>query len=204
MTEHLITDLASLEALYGPVAEASIAKETNFLHPIYRSWIETARFAVLATSGPASLDVSPRGDPGQLLRVVDENTILMPERRGNNRIDTLRNIVYDSRIALILLIPGVGETMRISGQALISVAPDLLESFKIEGKPPHCVLQIKVQKVFFQCARAVVRSGLWKTQEHNISQVPTAGSMLASVSRGRIDGQAYDSALPQRLRETLY
>lgn len=204
MSEHLITDIASLEALYGPVAEAAIAKEADHVHPVYRRWIEQARFALIASSGTAQLDISPRGDAGPLLRVLDQHTLLLPERRGNNRIDTLRNLVRDPRIAVILLIPGVGESLRISGQAQISVEPQLLESFAVDGKPPHCVLRITVQKVFFQCARAVVRSGLWRPQDHDIAQVPSAGAMLAAVSGGNIDGQAYDAALPQRLQQTLY
>lgn len=204
MSEHLITDLASLEALFGEVAPPSIAKETGSLHPLYARWIEAARFALLATHGPDGLDISPRGDAGALVRIVDEHTLLLPERRGNNRIDSLRNLVSDPRMALIFMIPGVGETLRVRGSARICVDPALLESFAVDGKRPHCVLRVTVTKVFFQCARSILRSRLWHPAEHDRSGVPTPGSMLAALTGGGMDGEAYDNGLPQRQRETLY
>jgi PPOX class probable FMN-dependent enzyme len=204
MLEHLITDLASLDALFGEVAPPSIAKETDRLHPVYARWIAHARFALLATSGPHGLDVSPRGDAGPLVRVLDAHTLLLPERRGNNRIDTLRNLIADPRIGLLFMIPGVGETLRVRGRAQISVDPALLESFAFDGKQPQCVLRIAIDKVFFQCARAILRSRLWHVQEHDASGVPTPGAMLAALTQGEIDGHAYDSTLPQRQRQTLY
>ena len=204
MSDHLITDLASLEALFGKVAPPSIAKETDHLHPVYARWIENARFALLATSGPHGLDVSPRGDAGPLVRIVDRHTLLLPERRGNNRIDSLRNLIADPRMALIFLIPGVGETVRVRGRAQIDVDPVLLESFAVDGKPPHCVLRVAVEKVFFQCARAILRSRLWHPEEQDSSDVPTPGTILAALTKGEVGGEAYDSALPQRQRDTLY
>lgn len=203
MSEHLITDLASLEALFGPVAPPSIAKETDYLHPLYARWIENARFALMATSGPNGQDISPRGDAGPLVRIVDEHTLLLPERRGNNRIDSLRNLISNPRIGLIFLIPGVGETLRVRGRAEICVAPALLDTFIVEGKRPSCVIRVSVDKVFFQCARSILRSGLW-SREHDTSNVPTPGRMLAGLTQGGIDGHAYDSALPKRQRESLY
>lgn len=204
MLEHLVTDLASLEALFGDVAPASLAKETDRLHPVYARWLAQARFALLATSGPQALDVSPRGDAGPLVRIVDEHTLLLPERRGNNRIDSLRNLIADPRVGLIFMIPGVGETLRVRGRAQISVEPDLLASFDYEGKRPICVLRIAVDTVFFQCARSILRSRLWHPQEHDTAGVPSPGAMLAALTRGQIDGGAYDSALPQRQRASLY
>jgi PPOX class probable FMN-dependent enzyme len=204
MSDHLITDLPSLEALFGPVAQPSIAKETDYLHPLYARWIEHARFALLATSGPDGVDVSPRGDAGALVRIVDEHTLLLPERRGNNRIDNLRNLVSDPRMSLIFLIPGVGETLRVRGRAEICVDPGLLASFAVEGKRPVCVLRVTVEKVFFQCARSILRARLWHREEHDTATVPTPGTILAALTGGGIDGQHYDSALPQRQRETLY
>jgi PPOX class probable FMN-dependent enzyme len=203
MSEHLITDLPSLEALFGPVAAPSIAKETDHLHPLYARWIEHARFALLATSGPNGVDVSPRGDAGPLVRIVDEHTLLLPERRGNNRIDSLRNLIADPRVGLLFLIPGIGETMRVRGRAEICVAPELLDSFAVAGKSPICVLRVSVDKVFFQCARSILRSGLWG-EGSDTSNVPTPGTILAAVTRGDIDGAAYDTALPKRQRESLY
>lgn len=204
MPDHLITDLAALEALYGPVAAPSTAKEADHLHPAYARWIAQARFALLATSGEHGPDVSPRGDAGPLVRIVDEHTLLLPERRGNNRIDSLRNVLADARVSLIFLIPGVGEAVRVRGRAAISVDPELLAFFAVDGKAPHCVLRISVDKVFFQCARAILRSRLWHPEEHGREGVPTAGQILAALTDDAIDGAAYDCSLPQRQRDTLY
>ena len=204
MSKHLITELAALEALFGEVAPPSLAKEADSLHPVYARWLAQARFGLLATNGPHGLDVSPRGDAGPLVRIVDHHTLLLPERRGNNRIDSLRNLIFDPRLGLLFMIPGVGETLRVRGRACISVDPDLLASFEVEGKRPLCVLRIAIDKVFFQCARATLRSRLWHPQEHDRASVPTAGAMLAALTRGGIDGDSYDSALPKRQRETLY
>jgi PPOX class probable FMN-dependent enzyme len=140
-------DLAALEALFGPVGEASIRKEVPSLHPVYRRWLEAAPFAVLATSGPAGLDASPRGDPAPLVTVQDEHTLLLPERRGNNRIDSLRNIVADPRVALLFMIPGVGETLRVNGRAHISVDPSLLQRLAMDGTPPKCVIVVHIETV---------------------------------------------------------
>ncbi len=199
---HTIDDLASLQSLFGPVGEASVRKEVSRLHPVYQRWIEASPFAVLATVGPDGLVASPRGDPPGLVTVQDEHTLLLPERAGNNRIDSLKNILTDPRVALLFFVPGVGETVRVNGRARISVAPDLLQRLAMDGKPPRCVLVIKVDTVFFQCARAMKRASLWETREP--APVPSAGDMLAALTHNAIDGAAYDRALPARQRDTLY
>ena len=204
MSEHLITSLASLEARFGPVAPPSIAKEAGYLHPLYARWIENTRFGLLATSGPNGVDVSPRGDAGPLVRILDEHTLLLPERRGNNRIDSLRNLIANPQMSLLFMIPGVGEALRVRGRAVICVDPELLASFAVQGKAPICVLRIAVEKVFFQCARSILRSRLWHPREHDTSGVPTPGTMLAALTQGGIDREAYDRGLPQRQRESLY
>ena len=194
-----------LDALYGPVGEASLVKETGRIIPEYRALIEAAPFAVLATRGPGGLDCSPRGDAPGFVRVVDETTLLLPDRRGNNRVDSLRNILFDPQAALLFLIPGIGETLRVNGRASISVDPALLESFAVDGKPARSVLAIAVESVFFQCSRAVVRARLWDPAARiDRKAVPTAGEILAALSRDRIGGEAYDRALPERVRQTLY
>ena len=198
-----VTSLDQLEALYGEVNTASRVKETDRLTAEYRAFIEGAPFAALATMGPEGLDCSPRGDEPGFVRVRDERTLMLPDRRGNNRIDSLRNVLSDPRVALLFLIPGVGETLRVNGRARISVAPDLLASFEVQGKQPRSVLVIAVETVFFQCSRAIVRSRLWDPIERKKRPVPSAGEMLAALSAG-FDGQAYDEALPARMRQTLY
>ncbi|WP_207477850.1 pyridoxamine 5'-phosphate oxidase family protein [Arenibaculum pallidiluteum] len=202
--EHLITDLAALERLYGTPGEASLRKETDRLTPGYRAMVESSPFLVLATNGPEGLDASPRGDQPGFVAVEDERTLLLPDRRGNERIDSLRNIVGDPRVALLFLIPGIGETLRVNGRAAISAAPALLQRFVVDGKAPRTVLVIRVEKVFFQCSRAVVRARLWDPAGHvERAAVPTPGRILAELAAG-FDGEAYDRALPDRVRQTLY
>jgi len=204
-TTHLITDLQALEAIYGRPAIASLKKEVDYLHPLYRKLVEASPFAVLATNGPDGLDASPRGDPAGFVRVCDEETLLLPDRRGNNRIDSLRNIIHDPRVALFFLVPGVGETLRINGDATISTDPALLEQFSFSGKLPASVLIIKVRRVFFQCSRAVLRSQLWNPTLHvERSLLPSAGAILEALSNAEIDGAKYDSDLPERVQKTMY
>ncbi len=201
--DHSVDSLDQLEALYGRVGEASLRKEVGFVHPKYRAMIEASPFAVLATAGPGGLDASPRGDPPGFVAVQDEHTLLIPERRGNNRIDSLRNILADPRVALLFLIPGSGETLRVNGQARITTDPALLERFAMNGKPPQCVLVVKVETVFFQCARAIQRSRLWDAVPAQRS-VPTAGAILEALTDADIDAATYDAELPARQRATLY
>ncbi|WP_112661977.1 pyridoxamine 5'-phosphate oxidase family protein [Microvirga flavescens] len=200
-----ITSLAALQSLYGEPAEASLVKETDRVVPVYRSFIEASPFATLATRGPEGLDCSPRGDGPGFVRVQDEKTLLLPDRRGNNRIDSLRNILHDPHLALLFMIPGIGETLRVNGRGTISVEPALLESFAIDGKAPKTVLVIDVDAVFFQCSRAIVRAELWNPDKRLPREaVPSAGQMLAGLSENRVGGEAYDKALPERLKTTLY
>jgi len=203
MPEHIIRSEKELAALFGPVAQASIRKQVDHIHQVYRAWIEASPFAVLATSGLSGLAVSPRGDPAPLVRVVDEKTLLLAERRGNNRIDGLRNLLDDSRISLLFLVPGIGESLRVSGRAEISVEPKLLESFAIDGALPMCVVRVKVESVFFQCGRAMLRSGIWNQLQVK-PNVPTAGAMLSAITNNEVGGASYDEELPQRQRSTLY
>ncbi|MEO8937467.1 MAG: pyridoxamine 5'-phosphate oxidase family protein [Burkholderiaceae bacterium] len=200
-----IKDLAALESLFGAPGEASIRKEASYLHPVYRQWIDASPFVVLATVGPDGLDASPRGDPAPIVTIPDERTILLPERRGNNRIDSLRNILSDPRVALLFLIPGTGETLRVNGRARISVAPELLSGLAIANVPPKCIVEISVDTVFFQCGRAMQRSRLWDYRNAaRPGDVPTAGAMLAALTQSEFDGAQYDRELPERQRATLY
>ena len=202
---HRVTDIAALEALYGTPMATSVAKEIDHIDPNYRAFIDAAPFFALATSGPEGLDCSPRGDPAGFVRVADPRTVLIPDRRGNNRIDSLRNIVRDPRVALLFLIPGVGETIRVNGRAAISVDPELLASFVVDGKAPRSVIVVAVERVYFQCARALMRSNLWDPARHVArSSLPSTGTILAQLSRGEVGGEAYDREMPERLKAQLY
>ena len=198
----VVETLEQLESLFGEVSAPALRKEANYLHPVYRQWIQASPFLVLATSGPGGLDASPRGDPAGLVHIQDAHTLLLPERRGNNRIDSLRNILSHPQVGLLFLVPGVNETLRVNGRARILASADVLNRFALDSKPPRCVLEITVETAFFQCGRAMIRSGLW--QHHEPAHVPSAGEMLQAVSGGDIDGRQYDAALPQRQKDTLY
>ena len=202
---HAIDTIAQLEALFGVPGDAALKKEVPYLHPAYQALIAASPFAVLATTGPGGLDASPRGDPPGFVTVQDDKTLLLPERRGNHRIDSLRNIVADPRVALLFLIPGVGETLRVNGKARITVAPDLMSRFAVEGKAPQCVIQITVDTVYFQCARAIQRSKLWAPLPEGMKRaVPTAGAILSAITQAAFDGETYDRELPARQQATLY
>lgn len=205
-TDHLIRDEAALNALYGESPAGAIAKEIDYIHPHYRAMIEASPFMVLATAGPEGLDASPRGDPaGSFIQVVDDKTVLIPDRRGNNRVDSLRNIIRDDRVALLFLIPGVGETLRINGRASISVAPELIERFPLKGTLPRSVIVVRAERVYFQCPKALVRSELWNPNKQiSRSALPSTGTILADITAGRVGGEQYDRDYPERLRSTIY
>jgi len=201
----LLTDAEALRQLYGQPSDGAIAKEIDYVHPHYRAMIEASPFMVMATSGPDGLDVSPRGDPAGFVVVEDETTLLIPDRRGNNRADSLNNLTTDPRIALLFLIPGVGETLRVNGRAEISIDPALLERFPAQGKLPRSVIVVHVERVYFQCPKALVRSDLWNPAKHiERKSLPSTGTILADITRGRVGGAEYDAAYPQRLKETIY
>lgn len=204
MSDILRTE-AELEAIYGRPLETSTVKEVNWITPHYRAYIEASPYAALATSGPEGLDCSPRGDRPGFVRVYDEKTLMLPDRRGNNRIDSLRNIVRDPRVALLFMIPGVGNTLRVNGRAHLSIAPDLLESFAVEDKAPRSVTVIEVDAVYFQCARALVRSELWNPERHvDPKSLPSAGQILAALSNERVGGETYDREWPGRAAATMW
>jgi PPOX class probable FMN-dependent enzyme len=201
----IVTTIDQLEAIYGFPGESSTVKVADRVTPSYRKLIETSPFAALATSGPEGLDCSPRGDVGGFVRIHDERTLMMPDRRGNNRIDSLRNIVRDARMALLFLIPGSGTTLRINGRAQISADPKLLVSFEVDGKAPRTVIVMTVGEIYFQCARAIVRSDLWNPGKHvDPKTLPTPGQILAEMSADRVGGEDYDRAWPERARQTLW
>jgi uncharacterized protein len=201
----IIATIEQLEAIYGQPNDASTVKVADRVTSQYRALIEKSPFAALATCGPEGLDCSPRGDLAGFVRVHDETTLMMPDRRGNNRVDSLRNIVRDPRVALLFLIPGAGSTLRVNGRARVSVDADLLASFRMEGKAPRTVIVMTVDEIYFQCARAIVRSGLWNPDRHvDPKSLPTPGQILAEMSENLVGGEEYDRAWPERARQSLW
>ena len=201
----IISTVDELESIYGKPVAVSLVKEVNWITPHYRAYIEASPFAVLASAGPEGLDCSPRGDVAGFVRVHDSRTLMLPDRRGNNRVDSLRNIVRDPRVALLLMIPGVGNTLRIYGRAHLSTAPDLLTSFAIEGKTPRSVIVMVVDAIYFQCTRAVLRSELWNPARHvDPKTLPSAGQILAALSQNQVGGDDFDQAWPERARQAMW
>jgi uncharacterized protein len=204
-SDHRVTTLEALAALYGEPYGPAIVKEIDHINPHYRRFIEAAPFFALATCGSEGLDCSPRGDAPGFVRVADAKTLHIPDRRGNNRIDSLRNIISDPRVALLFLIPGVGETIRVIGRASISTDPALTQSFIVNDKTPRTVIVVAVERVFYQCTKAIVRSKLWDPAGHiDRKSLPSAGAILAEISGGKIGGPEHDRGQPQRIKETLY
>ena len=202
---HVIDSAAALETLYGAPNPNSLAKEVPFLHSHYRKFLEAAPFVSIATVGPGGMDCSPRGDAPGFVRAHDEKTVMIPDRRGNNRIDTLKNLVADPRIGLLFLIPGIGETLRINGRARISIDPALLAMFAVDDKPPRSVIVVDIDTVYFQCSRALVRSRLWDAAAQVArGALPSTGTLIADIGKGGFDGAQYDRELDQRVAETLY
>lgn len=200
-----LESVEELEALYGTPKETSLIKEIDYISDHYRQFIEASPFLILASVGPEGLDTSPRGDPPGFVTVEDDRTVLIPDRRGNNRIDTLKNIVRDPRVSLIFLVPGVGETLRINGRAEILIAPDLLDRFAMQGKPPRSVIKVTVDRIFFQCQKALARSKLWDpAAQVERKSLPSAGQILKTLTEGRFDGEAYDAEYPSRMLKEIY
>jgi PPOX class probable FMN-dependent enzyme len=197
-----IDTITDLEALYDDAAPASLTKVTRVITPNYRTWIEASRFTILSTIGPEGTDASPRGDDGPVVRIEDEKTILMPDWRGNNRLDSLRNIVRDPRISLMFLIPGEKNVVRINGTAKLTVDETLVKSFEQKGMNPKTVIVFTVHELYFQCAKAILRSGLWNGADETL-KIPTAGDLLKEM-QSDFDGKTYDEAYVERAKQTMW
>ncbi len=204
MTEHVVTTLEQLGALYDAPSDATIKKVSDRMTPAYRQMIEASPFFTFATVGADGLDCSPRGDKTQAVMILDDKTIAIPDRRGNNRLDTLKNLVEDPRCALLFLIPGVNECIRINGTAELTTDPDLISKLTHEGKAPVTVIRVTIQELYFQCARAIIRSGIWHSETQvTRGNLPTAGDLTKSVYT-EFDAKSYDAELPNRQAKTLY
>jgi uncharacterized protein len=199
-----ITTIAELEALYAPVNPVAILKELDHVNSEYAKFIEAAPFVILSTAGPEGMDCSPRGDPAGFVRVADPKTLLIPDRRGNNRVDSLRNIVRDPRIALLFMIPGIGNTMRVNGRATLTTDKALCDSFAMRGNPPLCVIKVSVESAYPQCQKALARSKLWDhTTQIPRDSLPSLGDMMKVIDPA-FDAITYESDYPARMERTIY
>lgn len=197
-----LTDLDALHALYGTPGPAATVKVTAHLTATYRTWIAGSRFVILTTVGPDGTDASPRGDDGPVVEILDAQTLALPDWRGNERIDSLRNILRDGRVSLMFMIPGVNNVLRVNGTARLTADSDMRARFAKAGALPRTVAIIRIAEVYSQCARALIRSGLWTVGDQS-ADIPTVGDMLREVT-DNIDGAAYDAAWPARAATTLW
>ena len=198
-----ISTLDDLHSHYGHPAEAATLKVTPHLTPAYRAWLDRSRFCVLTTVGPEGTDGSPRGDEGPVVTVLDPQTLALPDWHGNNRIDSLRNILRDGRVSLMFLIPGANNALRVNGTARLTADGDLRSRFQRDGKQPRTVIVIRIAEVYSQCARALIRSALWTSGDQS-QGLPTVGDMLREISEGGINGRAYDADWPGRATLTMW
>lgn len=200
----IISSIEELESHYGSPGEASLIKVSDRLNSQYRRFVEASPFMILATCGPEGLDCSPRGDAGQVVRIADDKTLLIPDRRGNNRIDSLRNIVRDNRVALIFLVPGSDTTIRVNGAAEISVDEDLKQSLAVEGKLPRSVVVVRIGEIYFQCARALMRANIWGADARvDPASLPSAGELLKAMKES-FDDATYDADWSERAQKSLW
>ncbi|WP_225026360.1 pyridoxamine 5'-phosphate oxidase family protein [Xinfangfangia pollutisoli] len=198
-----IETLEDLQALYGTPGQAAQIKVTPMLTPAYRAHIERARFCVLSTVGPEGTDGSPRGDEGPVVTVLDDRTLALPDWQGNERIDSLRNILRDGRVSLMFLVAGSNTAMRVNGTARLTADPALRARFARNAKLPRSVIVIAIAEVYSQCARALIRSALWSAGDQSAG-LPSVGDMLREITEGRFDGAAYDAAWPARAKGTMW
>ncbi|AXX96823.1 pyridoxamine 5'-phosphate oxidase family protein [Profundibacter amoris] len=198
-----IDSIEELEALYGHPAQAALVKVAHRMTPTYRAWIMRSRFCVVSTVGPDGVDGSPRGDDGPVVQELDEHTLALPDWRGNNRMDSLRNLVADERIALMFMVAGSDNVVRVNGCARITIDAGIRARFEKDGKRPRLVIIVKISEIYSQCARAVMRAGLWT--DGDLSQgLPTVGDMLKEMTSGEFDGATYDRDWGARAKETLW
>lgn len=198
-----IEDITELEALYGTPGEAALVKVAGTLTPTYRKWIMSSKFCVLSTIGPEGTDASPRGDDGPVVQELDAGHLALPDWRGNQRLDSLRNIVRDPRVSLMFFVPGSLNVVRVNGTAKLTTDDALLARFERAGKRPQTVTVIQIAEIYSQCARAIMRAGLWTSSDQS-EGLPTVGDMLKEMTSGAFDGESYDKEWPERAAKSLW
>lgn len=198
-----ITDVEALETLYtGKISEASTLKVADRVTPGYRKWLEASRFVILSTVGPEGTDASPRGDEGPVVSILDDGHLALPDWRGNNRLDSLRNVVRDGRVSLMFMVPGSNTVIRVNGTGRLTADAELLARFERKGLVPRTVLVVQIGEIYTQCARALIRSDLWGGAA--APDLPTPGDILREMSGGSFDGTKYDLEWPERAAKTMW
>lgn len=197
-----ITDIASLEALYDMPSPGSLTKVATRMTPLYRRWIDAARFVVLSTVGPEGTDASPRGDDGPVVHIADDHTVMLPDWRGNNRLDSLRNVVRDGRVSLMFMVPGSSNVVRVNGTAILTADRGATEQFVQAGQHPKTVIVVTIAEMYFQCAKAIMRSGLWSVGAAP-EGLPTAGQFLREMQSG-FDADTYDSTYAETAKDRMW
>ncbi len=204
MTEHLVTTLDDLLPLYGDVSLGARTKEQTSLAPVYQRLIEASPFCAFTTVGPEGTDCTPRGDEPGFVRVIDEHTLELPDRKGNNRLDSMRNIIADGRCSLLFLIPNRIDSMRVNGRAVITTDPDVLAAHAIDGKAPATVIRITVEQAYSQCGKALIRSQLWDPASwRDVDHLPTPGQISNSFKDFEMDVESYDASYEDDLKANL-
>lgn len=198
-----IEDIATLEGLYGTPGAPSLRKVATRMTPLYRKWIMSSKLCILSTVGPAGTDGSPRGDDGPVVLELDAQTLAMPDWRGNNRLDSLRNIVADGRVSLMFMVPGSNNVVRLNGNAFLTDDADLRSQFEKKGRLPATVIVIGIEEIYTQCARALMRAGTWKGLEES-ADLPSVGEILAEMTAGEEGGAPYDDAWGARAEKTMW
>lgn len=196
-----INTIEALQAIYDEAVPASLTKVVTRITPLYAAWINASRFCVLSTVGPQGTDASPRGDIGPVVRIMDDKTLLLPDWRGNNRIDSLRNIVTDGRASLMFMVPHAVNVVRVNGHAVLTVDPAITDQFETNGKRPKPVIMMTVHETYFQCAKAVMRSGLWT--DAPTDGLPTAGQFLQERD-AEFDAQGYDAGYAASAKDKMW
>ena len=198
-----IKDIATLEALYGTPSEPAIRKVARRMTPTYRRWIMASRLCMLTTVGPDGTDGTPRGDDGPVVLELDPGTLAMPDWRGNNRLDSLRNVVVDGRVSLMFMVPGSNNMVRVNGTARLTTDADLRARFERKNLQPATVMVIKIAEIYGQCARALMRAGTWTAGDQS-GDLPSFGDILSEMTQGEIDGHAYDEEWGARAEKTMW
>ncbi|WP_170350639.1 pyridoxamine 5'-phosphate oxidase family protein [Ruegeria atlantica] len=199
-----IKDIKSLEEIYNrPPGAASFRKVVHSLTPLYRKWIMSSRLCILSTVGPEGVDGSPRGDDGPAVLELNPNTLALPDWRGNNRLDSLRNIVRDPRVALMFMVSGSNNVVRVNGTARLTADADLRARFEKHGKQPATVIVIEITEIYTQCARALMRAEIWTSGDSSV-ELPSIGEILAEASQGEEGGERYDSEWGARAAKTMW